>query len=170
MFYCSQPQAGGRIVRGMSCRHLSVHGCNFESDRRRKVGSGSLSAKERYVRIGGRTESNRKLSGGEVVHRLWLGLEMDASAPTREQLRETYTSVRQHLTNYEMLALRRGGAGGVCLLWSRYLRHAPQSEGALRRVRQEDSCKRLRHQKNAQCYPRAGRMLVRDLRYRICED
>jgi len=70
-----------------------MHGCNFESDRRRKVGSGSLSAKERYVRIGGRTESNRKLSGGEVVHRLWLGLEMDASAPTREQLRETYTRV-----------------------------------------------------------------------------
>lgn len=92
MFYC-QSQAAGRIVRGMNCRHLRMHGCNFESDRRRKVGSGSLSAKERYVRIGGRTESNRKQAGGEVVHRLWLGLNVDAPAPAREQLRETYTSV-----------------------------------------------------------------------------
>ena len=91
MFYCRQSQAAGRIVRGMSCRHLRMHGCNFESDRRRKVGSGSLSAKERYVRIGGRTESNRKLSGGEVVHGLRLGLAVDAPAPAREQLRETYT-------------------------------------------------------------------------------
>ena len=76
----------------MSCRHLRMHGCNFESDRRRKVGSGSLSAKERYVRSGGRTESNRKQSGGEVVHGLRLGLDVDASASTREQLRETYTA------------------------------------------------------------------------------
>jgi hypothetical protein len=68
-----------------------MHGCNFESDRRRKVGSGSLSAKERYVRIGGRTESNRKQAGGEVVHRLWPGLDVEASAPAAEQLRETYT-------------------------------------------------------------------------------
>jgi hypothetical protein len=72
-----------------------MHGCNFESDRRRKVGSGSLSAKERYVRIGGRTESNRKQAGGEVVHRLWPGLDVEASAPAAEQLRETYTGVRQ---------------------------------------------------------------------------
>ena len=114
MFYCSQSQAAGRIVRGMSCRHLSMHGCNFESDRRRKVGSGSLSAKERYVRIGGRTESNRKLSGGEVVHRLWLGLEMDASAPTREQLRETYktlptpiSSQRRHQSRERILRALR---------------------------------------------------------------
>jgi len=91
MFCCGQSQAAGRIVRGMSCRHLRMHGCNFESDRRRKVGSGSLSAKERYVRIGGRTESNRKPAGGEVVHRLWLGLDVEASAPAGEQLRGTYT-------------------------------------------------------------------------------
>ena len=77
MFYC-QSQAAGRIVRGMSCRHLRMHGCNFESDRRRKVGSGSLSAKERYVRIGGRTESNRKQTGGEVVHRLWPAVEEES--------------------------------------------------------------------------------------------
>ena len=92
MFYCGQLQAAGRIVRGMGCRHLSMHGCNFESDRRRKVGSGSLNAKERYVRIGGRTQSNRKQSGGEVVHRLWLGVEVGAPAPTGEQLRKTYTA------------------------------------------------------------------------------
>ena len=91
MFWCSQLQAAGRIVRGMRCRHLSMHGCNFESDRRRKVGSGSLSAKERYVRIGDRTESNRKQADGEVVHRLRLALDVGPSAPAREQLRETYT-------------------------------------------------------------------------------
>ena len=91
MFYCGQSQAADRIVRGMSCRHLSMHGCNFESDRRRKVGSGSLSAKERYVRIGSRTESNRKQPGGEVVHGLRLGFDVEASATSREQLRETYT-------------------------------------------------------------------------------
>ncbi len=45
MFYCRQLQAAGRIVRGMSCRHLSMHGCNFESDRRRKVSSSSLARK-----------------------------------------------------------------------------------------------------------------------------
>jgi len=68
-----------------------MHGCNFESDRRRKVGSGSLNAKERYVRSGGRTESNRKQPGGEVVHRLMLGLVVEAPAPAGEQLRTTYT-------------------------------------------------------------------------------
>ena len=93
MFCCGQSQAAGRIVRGMNCRHLSVHGCDFESDRRRKVGSGSLIAKERYVRIGSRTQNNRKPSGGEVVHRLRLRVDTEASATSREQLRETYTPV-----------------------------------------------------------------------------
>ena len=91
MFYCGQSQAAGRIVRGMSCRHLRMHGCNFESDRRRKVGSGSLSAKERYVRIGGRTQGNRTRAGGEVVHGLRLGMNVGATASSREQLRATYT-------------------------------------------------------------------------------
>ncbi len=77
----------------MRCRHLSVHGCNFESDRRRKVGSGSLIAKERYVRIGGRTESNSNQAGGEVVHGLRLAVSRAASATVREQLRETYTDI-----------------------------------------------------------------------------
>ena len=72
-----------------------MNGCNFESDRRRKVGSGSLIAKERYVRIGSRTESNRTQAGSEVVHGLWLALNVDASATSREQLRETYTNVRR---------------------------------------------------------------------------
>jgi hypothetical protein len=92
MFWCSQSQAAGRIVRGMKCRHLSMHGCNFESDRRRKVGSGSLNAKERYIRIGGRTQGNTHWCGGEVVHRLWLGLEGKAPVPAGEQLRKTYTT------------------------------------------------------------------------------
>ena len=95
MFWCSQLQAAGRIVRGMRCRHLSMHGCNFESDRRRKVGSGSLGAKERYVRNSGRTESNRNQSRGEVVHRLPPGLWVEPRA-AGEQLRRTCTSVQEH--------------------------------------------------------------------------
>ena len=75
----------------MCCRHLSMHGCDFESDRRRKVGSGSLCAKERYVRIGGRTQGNSEPSGGEVVYRLLLGLVIGGPAPAGEQLRRTYT-------------------------------------------------------------------------------
>src|SRR5436190_16141907 len=75
----------------MSCRHLSVHGCNFESDRRRIVGSSSSIARGALGSYGDRTQGNRANSGGEVVHRLLLGLKCGAPAPAGEQLRTTYT-------------------------------------------------------------------------------
>src|SRR5437016_7949320 len=81
----------GRIVRGMRCRHLSVHGCNFESDRRRIVGSCSSVARGALGSYGDRTQGNSNGFGGEVVHRLMLGLVVEAPAPAGEQLRTTYT-------------------------------------------------------------------------------
>ena len=75
----------------MSCRHLSMHGCNFESDRRRIVGSSSSIARGALGSYGDRTQGNRANSGGEVVHRLLLGLKCGAPAPAGEQLRTTYT-------------------------------------------------------------------------------
>ena len=105
MFWCSQLQAAGRIGRGMRCRHLSMHGCNFESDRRRKVGSGSLNAKERYVRIGGRTQSYTNHFRWRSCSPAAAGAGGEEPASAGEQLRRTYTSVRrlstptQHTTN-----------------------------------------------------------------------
>src|SRR2546429_9792247 len=75
----------------MRCRHLSMHGCNFESDRRRIVGSSSSGASGTLGSYGDRTQGNRANSGGEVVHRLLLGLMVEAPAPAGEQLRRTYT-------------------------------------------------------------------------------
>src|SRR6266566_8515108 len=75
----------------MRCRHLSMHGCNFESDRRRIVGSSSSGASGTLGSYGDRTQGNRANSGGEVVHRLLLGLVVEAPAPAGEQLRRTYT-------------------------------------------------------------------------------
>src|SRR5437660_10484437 len=86
-FWRGQLQAAGRIVRGMRCRHLSMHGCNFESDRRRIVGSSSSFARGTLGSYGDRTQGNSNRSGGEVVRRLLLGLEVEASAPAGEQLR-----------------------------------------------------------------------------------
>jgi hypothetical protein len=87
----SGSQAAGRIVRGMRCRHLSMHGCNFESDRRRIVGSNSSWARGTLGSCGDRTQGNSNRLGGEVVHRLKPEVEMKDPASAREQLRRTYT-------------------------------------------------------------------------------
>ena len=71
--------------------NANVRGCGGESDRRRKLGSGSLNARERYVRIGGQTQNSHDLPGSEAVHRLGRGVQGKAPAPAGEQLRETYT-------------------------------------------------------------------------------
>ena len=42
-------------------------------------------------RWGDRNQGNSKRFGGEVVHRVLLGLVVDAPAPGGEQLRRTYT-------------------------------------------------------------------------------
>src|SRR5439155_18527494 len=89
----------------MSCRHLSVHGCNFESDRRRIVGSSSSIARGALGSYGDRTQGNRANSGGEVVHRLLLGLKCGAPAPAGEQLRTTYTAALAAVVRSEVKAV-----------------------------------------------------------------
>jgi len=56
-----------------------MHGCDFESGRRRKL----IHVRRNEAVLcsyGDRTQSNRSRAGGEVVHRLWLGLEVETPA------------------------------------------------------------------------------------------
>src|SRR5258705_13506791 len=95
-FWCSQLQAAGHIVRGMGCRHLSMHGCNFESGRPRKVSSCSLARK--IVTFVGRSDS--KLRGMLSVSKLFTGCCWnwgENPAPAGEQLRRSYIIVRPHI-------------------------------------------------------------------------